>query len=157
MSVYPYWFHEILYFSTRQYVTSYVDVFHSGDIGTKNGNGVGVYALLMLLTQPLVVGKVEYYGINYRSWKLFGQTHGTQKYFIFFSSQFLQRKLFCPMVYNFKSCNPPVKSSSRLTSVITLSLFQILATQFHVTRQIRWLFVVLLEIIRHYHSNEQHF
>ena len=35
MSGYSYWFHEILYPSTRQYVTSYVDVFHSGDIGQK--------------------------------------------------------------------------------------------------------------------------
>ena len=119
VSVYPYWLHQILYPSTRQYVTSYVDVFHSGNIGPKKKRN-GVYALLMLLSQPIVVEKVQYYEKYLFQLKMIWGKHMAHKNTsIIFTNQFLPQKLLCPMVYNFLIWNQPVTSFSHLSSVIT--------------------------------------
>ena len=87
-------------------------------LGQKKRNGV--YALLMLLSQPIVVGKVQYYEKYLFQLKMIWGKHMAHKNTsIIFTNQFLPQKLLCPMVYNFLIWNQPVTSFSHLSSVIT--------------------------------------
>ena len=143
MSSYPYWFHENLYPSTRQYVTSNVDVFHSGDIGQNKRK----WSWSVCLSNAFKSATCGRKGSILRNKSILAENYlgkhmahkNTSK---IFSSQFLPQKFYCPIVNNFKIWNPPVPSSSHLSSVIH-------STHFHITRQLRSLFAVLLEIIRH--------
>ena len=91
LSVYPYWLHQILYPSTRQYVTSYVDVFHSGDIGITKWSVCIANAIKSANCgrKGSILRKISIPTEND-----LGQTHGTQKYLNNFHQSISSTKTF---------------------------------------------------------------
>ena len=120
MSGYPYWFHQILYPSTRQYVTIYVDVFHSGDIGQKKRK----WSWSVRISNAFKSATCGRKGSILRNKSIpaenyLGKHMANKNTSKILSSQILPQKFFCPIVNNFKIWNPPVPSSSHLSSVTT--------------------------------------
>ena len=123
VTVYPYWLHQILYPSIRQYVTSYVVVFHSGDIGPKKKKWNVCIANAFKSVFCGMKGSI----LRNKSIPTendLGQPHGTQKYLNNFHQSISSTTIFCPMVYNFLIWNQPVTSFSHLCSVITEHFFK---------------------------------
>ena len=118
--------------------------------GKKKGNGVGVYVFLMHLSQPLVVGKVHYYEINLSQLKIIWANTWHTKILQSFQQSNPSTKIFLSDSEHFQNLESasPVIFASQLGHNRAF-FFTILSTHFHLTRQLRSLFGVLLEIIRH--------